>query len=188
MEWFKKTIQRGIYMYISENETLRFIDILHDVLRNYNTRKHAFLKASPLQVETNKTLQFETMILHSEKYANVRKKKTEFNVGNIVRISLKKSAFHRSYNIQRSYERFVIHSVNTVLKHPRYTLKDENSNLIKGHFLSYEFIKVDLVLYRAFIIKTRVRKNKKEFLHRFKGYSNSFDLWLTLDQSDPKYF
>ena len=109
-------------MYITENETLRFIDILHNILINYNTRKHSFLKASPLQIETNKTLQFETMILHSEKYAKVRKQKPQFAIGAIVRISLKNSAFHRSYNVQRSYERFVIHSIKTVLKHPRYIL------------------------------------------------------------------
>ena len=94
--------------------------------------------------------------------------------------------YQQSYNIQRSYERFVVHSINTVLKHPRYILEDENSYLIEGHFLAYELIKVDLVLYRAVIIKTRIRNSKKEFLHRFKGYSSSFDLWLASDQSNPK--
>ena len=89
--------------------------------------------------------------------------------------------YQQSYNIQCLYERFVVHSINTVLKHPWYILKDENSDLIEGHFLAYELIKVDLVRYRAVIIKTRIRNNKKEFLH-------NFDLWLTLDQSNPKYF
>ena len=74
------------------------------------------------------------MVLHAEKYAKVRKQKPQFAIGAIVQISLKNSAFHRSYNVQRSYERFVIHSINTVLKHPRYTLKDENSDLIEGIF------------------------------------------------------
>ena len=74
------------------------------------------------------------------------------------------------------------------MKHPRYTLKDENANLIEGHFLAFELINVDFEQYIAVIIETRTRNSKKEFLHRVKGYSSSFDLWLTLDQSDPKYF
>ena len=74
------------------------------------------------------------------------------------------------------------------MKHPQYTLKDENSNLIEGHFLAYKLIKVDLDRYRAVIIKKRTTNSKKEFLRRFKGNSSLFDLWSTLNQSDPKYF
>ena len=97
------------------------------------------------------------------------KTKPQFGIVTIVRVSIKKSAFHRSYNIQWAYERFVIHSINTVLKHPQYTVKDENSNLIEGHFLAYELIKVDLEEYRAVIIKTRTRNSKKNFYIGSKG-------------------
>ena len=44
-----------------------------------------------------------------------------------------------------------------------YTLKDENANLIEGHFLAYKLIKLDFDRYRALIIKTRTRNSKKEF-------------------------
>ena len=29
---------------------------------------------------------------------------------------------------------------------------------------------------------------EKKFLHKFKGYGPEFDLWLSIDESDPKYF
>ena len=73
-------------MYITEHETLHFVDILHNILKNYNTRKHSFLNASPFQVETNKNLQFKTIILHSEKYAKVKTNKKQFTIGTIVRV------------------------------------------------------------------------------------------------------
>ena len=76
----------------------------------------------------------------------------------------------------------------TSLKFPRYTIKDEHMNIINGDFLEYELIKVDLTRYIAVIINSRVRKGVKQFLHRFKGYDPAFDLWLSLDESHPKYF
>ena len=83
----------------------------------------------------------------------MRKRKQRFNIGDVVRISLKKSTFHRSYNLQRSYERFFVSSVNLKMKIQRYTLKDENGDEISGDFLGYEMIKVDLERYRAVIVK-----------------------------------
>ena len=80
-------------MYITEFESLRFVNILHNIVKNYNLTKHSFLNASPLEVETNKNLQFKTMILHADKYAEVIRQKPQFNVVDVVRISLKKNDF-----------------------------------------------------------------------------------------------
>ena len=188
VERFQKTIQRKIYLYITEYETRRFIHILDKILENYNTTKHSFLGASPFSVETDKELQNKVLLLHARKNENVKKKKPQFSIGDIVRVALKKSTFHRSYNLQRTYERFIVESVNTKMKIPRYVLKDENGNKIDGHFLSYQMIHVDLTRYRATIIKSRTRNKQTEYLHRFKGYGPEFDLWLTITDSDPKYF
>ena len=78
--------------------------------------------------------------------------------------------------------------MDTKLKIPRYSLKDENGVVIKGHFLAHEMVIVDLERYRATIIKTRSVAGEKQYLHRFKGYGPQFDLWLTNNESDPKYF
>lgn len=188
VERFQKTIQRKIYLYITEFETRRFVHILHKIVENYNSSTHSFLKASPFDVETDKELQNNVMMLHAQKVQSVKKQKPKFKIGDIVRIALKKSQFHRSYNLQRTYERFVVCSVDTKLKIPRYLLKDENGIAIKGHFLAHEMIIVDLDRYRAEIIKTRSIAGEKQYLHRFKGYGPQFDLWLTNNQSDPKYF
>lgn len=188
VERFQKTIQRKIYLYITEFETRRFIHVLHKIVENYNCTIHSFLRASPFDVETNKDLQNDVMILHAQKFQNVKKQKPRFKIGDVVRIALKKSSFHRSYNLQRSYERFIVSSVNTKLKIPRYSLKDENGVDIKGNFLAHEMIVVDLERYRATVIKTRSVKGEKQYLHRFKGYGSQFDLWMNTKQSDPQYF
>ena len=188
VERFQKTIQRKIYLYITEFETRRFVHILHKIVENYNSSTHSFLKASPFDVEVDKEIQNKVMILHAKKVQSVKKQKPKFKIGDVVRIALKKSPFHRSYNLQRTYERFVVYSVDTKLKIPRYLLKDENGVIIKGNFLAHEMVKVDLDRYRATIIKTKSVAGEKLYLHRFKGYGPQFDLWLTNNQSDPKYF
>ena len=188
VERFQKTIQRKIYLYITEFETRRFVHILHKIVENYNSSTHSFLKASPFDVEVDKEIQNKVMILHAKKVQSVKKQKPKFKIGDVVRIALKKSPFHRSYNLQRTYERFVVYSVDTKLKIPRYLLKDENGIIIKGNFLAHEMVKVDLDRYRATIIKTKSVAGEKLYLHRFKGYGPQFDLWLTNNQSDPKYF
>ena len=91
VERFKKTVQRKIYLYITEFETRRFIHVLDKIIEIYNITKHSFLNASPFSVETDKELQYKAMLLHSQKYENVRKRKQRFNIGDVVRISLKKS-------------------------------------------------------------------------------------------------
>ena len=128
------------------------------------------------------------MILHAKKVQSVKKQNPKFKIGDVVRIAKKKSPFHRSYNLQRSYERFIVFSVNTKLKIPRYSLKDENGVVIKEHFLAHEMVAVDLDQYRATISKTRSVRGEKQYLHRFKGYGPQFDLCLTNNQSDPQYF
>ena len=87
VERFQKTIQRKIYLYITEFETRRFIHVLDKIIEIYNITEHSFLNASPFSVETDKELQYKTMLLHSQKYENVRKRKQRFNVGDVVRIS-----------------------------------------------------------------------------------------------------
>ena len=91
----KKTIQRKIYLYITEFETRRFVHILHKIIENYNSTKHSFLGASPFMVETNEKLQNKVLLLHARKNEAVKKKRPQFAVGDVVRVALKKSSFHR---------------------------------------------------------------------------------------------
>ena len=92
-----------------------------------------------------------------------------------MRISLKKSTFHRSYNLQRSYERFIVNSINLKMKFPRYSLRDENGDEISGDFLGFELVKVDLERYRAVIIKSRYKNGREK-----NSYTNSKGMDLNL--------
>ena len=188
VERFQRTLERKIYIFITEFEKLRYIDVLSPILSTYNRTKHSFLKYTPLQVETSREIHNDVLIKHALKFYNIKRKSPKFKIGDIVRIATKKTAFHRSYNIQRTYERFKINEIVRNLPIPRYRLVDELNTPIEGFFLDFEMIKVKLDKYRANIIQKRVRNKRKEYLLKFKGYSDRFNLWQTKSASDPHYF
>ena len=65
---------------------------------------------------------------------------------------------------------------------------DELNTPIEGFFLDFELVKVKLDKYRANIIQKRVRNKREEYLLKFKGYSDRFNLWQTKSASDAHYF
>ena len=163
VERFQKTLQRKIYSYLTEFEKLRYIDVLDRIISNYNNTEHSFLECSPFSVEMCKDLQEKILLKHSLKFFNTKKKIPKLKIGDTVRISLKKTSFHRSYNLQRTYERFLIAKIDTTLPFPRYSLKDELNREIEGNFLEYELVKINIPYYRANVLKTRIRNKKKSF-------------------------
>ena len=51
VEIAQKTIQRRIYSYMTENETLQFINILPFVIHSYNNTYHRGVLATPQQAK-----------------------------------------------------------------------------------------------------------------------------------------
>ena len=187
VERFQRTLQHKIYTYLTEYEVLRYINVLQSIITIYNTTKHSFLKFSPMQVETSTRIHNMVLLKHADKFFKIKPRKPKFIVGDIVRISVQKTAFHRSYNLQRTYERFIIIKVNKKMPIPRYILSDENGRDIDGFFLEFELIRVNIEKYRAQVIGERVKNKKREFLLKFKGYSDDFNLWQTKNIDDHHF-
>ena len=65
---------------------------------------------------------------------------------------------------------------------PLYELKDLNKNPIEGQFYGEEMISVFIskqTLYSIYeILDKRVRHNISEYLVRWRGYSQDFELWI----------
>ena len=184
VERFQRTLQRKIYTYLTEYEVLRYINVLQSIITVYNITKHSFLKFSPMQVETSTKVHNRILLKHADKFFKIKPRKPKFIVGDIVRISVQKTAFHRSYNLQRTYERCIIIKVNKKMPIPRYILSDENGCDIEGFFLEFELIRVNIEKYRAHVIGERVKNKEREFLLKFKGYSDDFNLWQTKNIDD----
>ena len=186
VEIAQKTIQRRIYSYMTENETLQFINILPFVIHSYNNTYHRGVLATPQQA---KSIEFQNKILSQnlKKYHSIKNVtlKPKYRVGDYVRVSLR-SPFKRSYNLQNSYAKYEIYKIslkNTL--HPKYFLKHINSpiKLENGYFFEKDLVLVKNDTFRGNIIKERKLKNgKKQFLFSYKGYPQSFNEWISEDQ------
>ena len=172
IERFQLTIQRYIYKHITQKETLGYVDILQDFIRNYNSTPHTFTKLAPYDIEKSQVNQNKVLQLNLgkfEKHYN-KQRKAKYKPDDIVRISLSRTAFHRGYNLQRTLERFIIDGVKHTYPYPIYTLKDELYRPINGNFLETELTKVNLERYRASVIDERRTKRGLEQKLRFKGF------------------
>ena len=96
VERVQQTLQRLIYNFITEEESLRYINVLQHLVDRYNKTAHSFTGYSPYEVESDLSIQSQVLIKFAEKYDKVKKINPQFAIGDTVRILLHKSAFHRS--------------------------------------------------------------------------------------------
>lgn len=179
IESFQKTLQRMIYTFITEYDNLSYIPFLQHIVNSYNERTHSSTGFTPNQVEESPVIQNKLEDRNfSIKMEDLKNKKTpSLKRGDLVRISLKKSKFHRIYNIQNTYERFKIYKINTKFKNPRYFLQEEDNTVLEGSFSRSELTKVNLNTFKASTIKQKYVKGKKYVLLDFKGYAPKYRSW-----------
>lgn len=183
IEIAQKNIQRRLYSYMVQNETLKYLRVLPQICFAYNSSVNRTINLSP--EEAKQTANSKRILhLNLQKFHKLKKLKIKprFQIGDIVRVSIDKSKtpFARSYNLQNSYAKYEIYKIikrDTV--HPKYYLKHVASDkLIKnGYFYDWQLTLCTSNTFRGRVIKERTRKGKKEYLFSFKGYPPEFNEW-----------
>ena len=179
VEKFQRTFQKSLYTYLVQKETFIYIDVLENLLNNYNNTVHTTIKMTPAQalLPSNKILLEEA---HAEIKSKRRLKKVQpiYKKNQRVRVSLKKNKFTRSYDVSNSYEEYIIHEILTDRIVPYYILKDWKNRILTGKFLQNQLQPVDIDKHRGTPIKERTKNGKKQILFSFKGYDESFNEWI----------
>ena len=106
-ERVNQTIKSMIWKYFTETGKERWIDVLSEIVTNYNTTFHRTIQMAPSQVTwKNRKKVFKTM------YPKIRSiVKCRLRVGQRVRIALNKDIFEKSYTKNWSTEIFTIKKV-----------------------------------------------------------------------------
>jgi len=129
VERFNRTLKERMWRYFTFKNTHKYIDILADLMTNYNHSYHRTIKIAPVQVYSEN----ENKILNNAFRINKKETKFKFKIGDKVRISNVKRTFEKGYTPNLTEEYFIIHK-----RFPRqpqvYTITDQMGEVLQGVF------------------------------------------------------
>ena len=176
IERWNRTLKERIYRYFTFKNTRRYVDVLDDIVYSYNNTYHRSIGMTPSQVDkTNE------QIVRARLYPDKPKQfKYKFDIGDTVRISVRRNVFRKSYTGNWSEEIFTVCN-----RHPTqpvtYTVKDATGQPIKGRFYGWEIERAakpeDDYYSVERILKTRRRAGKIEYYVKWRGYPDSCNSW-----------
>ena len=182
VERFNRTLKEKMWRYFTKKNTLRYVDVLQALVRNYNHSYHRSIQRPPAEV--NKANQEEVWETLYGKENNLSTKTLSFyREGDRVRISKARRVFMKGYLPSWTEELFTISRI----QHTRpatYILKDDHGEELKGTFYKEEIQKVgDKQVYRIENILDERESGgsggQKEYLVKWLGYDASFNSWIS---------
>lgn len=139
IERFNRTIGEMIQKHLTANKTDKYIDILQNLIDEYNSREHSTIKMSPIDASKLENRQQVFDNTYPE-LATDLSEKSKFNVGDRVRIAVLKNKFEKGYKPNWSDEVFIIDKVKRT--NPiTYSIKDLDGEIILGSFYNEELQK-----------------------------------------------
>lgn len=166
-----KTLKRNIFKTIAYRGDPRYIDILQNIIDNYNATVHSKTKMKPKDVRKS----HEKLLLETVFKIQRPKTKPKFKVSDIVRISRKPSAFDKVYDANWSLRHYEITNVNAK-KPATFKIRDYyTKEPIIGSFYEQELSKVKNA--DVFLIDHVLEKRKGKVKVSWLGYPGE-DSWL----------
>ena len=185
-ERVNKTLQILIYKYLTEKETLRYIDVLPNLVSTYNKRGHRTLEGmSPENADKPENEAQVQAIFHSRytQAGALRPVKSKYRVGDIVRVKTepkKISSSARAYAEQFHGEYFRIVRINRTLPVPLYYLRSTDSgDFIDGGFYANELQRQRGDVYKIEqVLQERRRGRRRELLVKWKYFGPRWNSWV----------
>ena len=171
VERWIRTMKERMWKYFTDNNTNHYVDILPNLVKDYNNTRHSSIKMTPVEASEKKIALTVWRTLYPD-HLKIRDIKPKFSVGDKVRISKKKKTFEKGYTTKWTEEIFTIVEV----KHTSpvtYKIADLNGEEIKGSFYEPELQKTSQQLFR---IEKVIKRGKKKSLVKWKGYSETLIL------------
>ena len=175
IERWNRTIKTQLWKYFSANGTYKYVDILQALVDKYNNTRHRSIGISP--VEARKPENHDRVF--KKLYFKKLKKRTDpiFEVGDQVRITVKKNIFEKGYAINWSNKIYIIAEVKNTVP-PTYKIKDDRGTILEGTFYEPELQKTHEDTFQIEkIISRKIIKGKKYARIKWKGYDNSYNTW-----------
>lgn len=182
-----KTMKIKIFKFLTEKNTLRYIDVLQSIVNTYNNSPHRGLGdgQTPAQVHDMRAVndlrtQFRRMYLKQSLAGKPATSKLA--VGTVVRLQLSSRTqfkFHKGYKISNTEELFKIRQIDSSSSPTVYYLSDLAGEEVKGAFYREELIKAALPeYYQVDVLRSKIVKGRRKYLVHWRGYADTFDSWV----------
>ena len=167
-ERFNRTLKTKMWKYFTHHDTLRYLDVLPDLMESYNKTYHRSIGMAPVSANRkNQETVWQTLYGKSEPLA-----KQKFFVGDKVRLSKTRRVFKKGYLPSWTDEIFTV--VECRKGSPWvYMVKDDEGQVLEGTFYAEELQKVvkkDRVYKIEAILEERKRGRGVQVLVKWKGY------------------
>ncbi|XP_033747851.1 uncharacterized protein LOC117332896 [Pecten maximus] len=177
-----------MHRYFTYNTTYHYLDVLQDIVRNYNARSHSALdgKSPDAIKKSNQAIVWKHLYVDTKKPKATRRKHppkpVKFKIGDAVRISSTRHMFQRDYEKKWTEEVFTIKARYLRKSIPVYKIVDYDGDSIKGTFYNSELQKVNKGRDGLFkvekVLKRRKRSGVKEVDVKWLGYPKKFNSWI----------
>ena len=173
VERWIRTMKEKMWKYFTANSTNVYIDVLPDLVKEYNNTRHSSIKMTLVKASKKENELIVWRNLYPD-HLEIRDINPKFSVGDKVRISKKKKTFEKGYTTRWTEEIFTIAEVQRT-QPPTYKIADLNGEEIKGTFYEPELQKTSQEIFR---IEKVIKRGKKKSLVKWKGYSDDFNSWV----------
>ena len=179
VERFNRTLKGLMCKYFTYKGTHKWIDVLPQLMENYNSTVHSSIRMKPKDVTAENDHQAWQALYGHEMATSGWKPK--YSVGERVRITKYKGTFKKGYLPNWTEEQFEVAAIVYSVP-PVYKIKDLQGEEILGTFYEDELQKVtsagaDEVFRVEQILKKKKVKGKKYYLIKWRGYPESFNSW-----------
>ena len=159
VERWIRTMKEKMWKYFTDNNTSVYIDILPDLVKDYNNTRHSSIKMTPVEASQKKNELMVWRNLYPDRLKNIDIN-PKFSIGDEVRISKKKKTFEKGYTTRWTEEIFTITKINHTSP-VTYKSADLNGEEIDGSFYEPELQKTSQQLFR---IEKVIEKGKNKSL------------------------
>lgn len=176
VERWHRTLKERMYRYFTAHNTLKYVDVLKDLIDEYNRTPHRSLGMAPVEVtEQNAPALFERLYGKFLKRGKVRK---ILRVGDRVRLNKKHKAFGKGYLPGWTEEVFQVSSVDRHLRPITYKIQEWDNTPVKGTFYAQDLQKVNVSDDDLFRVEKILKRQKGRMLVRWKGWPAKYDSWI----------
>jgi len=172
IERFNRTLKEQMWKMFSLQGTYKWVNILGNLVKDYNHKKHRTINLAPVDV----TMKNEKQIL-KDIYTPTPHiiHQTKFHVGDFVRVSKFKTVFEKGYTPNWTTEIFKVIRIN--YKFPvTYLLEDYQGNPIAGRFYEKELQKTNHP--DTYLVEKILKRKGSKVYVKWLGFDSSHNSWI----------